>query len=94
MGFGFTGGASLTAGVTATNAAGLSALEGRSRQGGVAAGLPFGPGGEVNVVSGIGYQGVDVGFGFGAGLPVSPQIFFNNTLLSVYYDTPSPISRR
>ncbi|MGH7952408.1 MAG: RHS repeat-associated core domain-containing protein [Limisphaerales bacterium] len=82
---GITGGASLTGGLTATSAESVEDLRGESYSVGLAGGEGWA--GEINAVgrngSGAGgennYGGLDVGFGVGGGLPITPQAFKCNT---------------
>jgi RHS repeat-associated protein len=95
-GFGLTLGASLTGGVTHTNAPTARALEGISNGAGATGGELWV--GELNYVwtddyngadSGDpclkGYSGIDFGIGVGIGLPISPQYFRNHSDENIYW---------
>lgn len=77
----------ITGGYMQTDAPCINALSGAGTNAGVAFGSPW-PilGGEVNNVSGglpyqNTYNGWDVGFGVGIGLPLTPQVFVGNTTI-------------
>jgi hypothetical protein len=78
-GWGFTGGASVTGGLTATTAESVKDLRNTTYQAGASGGVPLGAQGEGNLVWGQGYIGGDFGIGFGVGAPISPQGFKCNT---------------
>jgi len=68
---GLTGGLSITAGLTTTNAGSVDSLHGWGNSLGFSAGEGLNI--ENNIVWGNGYVGGDFGIGIGAGLPITPQ---------------------
>ena len=87
FGRGGSPGLGVTGGISVTNADTICSLEGSSLEAGVTIGK--GIVGEINGIQSVpdsvtgeiteSYQGIDIGIGFGIGLPVAPQVFYQDT---------------